>query len=173
MKTVSLDRSDSLQDVVEHTHHQGFFPNLWNLNFNTVRLWVYFIGIFITFLTFIYYSSTKEIFKTIFFKVSCPFNFTVFMFVFVPQLCRFCFQHSSLRMTKIERQSPPDSYILKTDGRIPWTKRRLCSWIPGHKETGSVSVVRLQTTVDTIQILSLLLPMNVFSIEKSSKLTKQ
>lgn len=148
------------------------FPSLWNLNFNTVRLWVHFIGIFITFLTFIYYSSTKEIFKTIFFKVSCPFNFTVFMFIFVLQPCRFCSQHSSLRMTKIERQIPPDSYILKTDGRIPWTKRQLCSCIPGHKETGSVSV-RLQTTVDTIQILSLLLPMNVFSIEKSSKLTKQ
>lgn len=94
------------------------------------------------------------------------------MFVSVPQLCRFCSQLSSLRMTKTERQSPPDSYILKTDGRIPWTKRRLCSRIPGHKETGSVSV-RLQTTVDTIQILSLLLPMNVFSIEKSSTLTKQ
>lgn len=94
------------------------------------------------------------------------------MFVFVLQPCGFYSQHRSLRMPEIERQIPPDNYILRNDGKIPWTKRCLCSFIPGHKDTGSVNV-RFQTTVGVIQILSLLLPMNVFSIEKSNKLTKQ
>lgn len=94
------------------------------------------------------------------------------MFVFVLQPYGCCSQHSSLRMPEIERQIAPANYILRIDGKIPWTKRLLCSFIPGHKDTGSVNV-RFQTTVGIIQILSLLLPMNVFSIEKSNKLTKQ
>lgn len=66
--------------------------------------------------------------------------------------------------------TPPDSYIFETDVvRIPWGKRHLSCFIPGNTDKCSVSF-RLQSTVPIILILSLLLPMNVFLIEKHIKL---
>lgn len=148
-----------------------FFSSFPNLNFNAVRLWVYFTVIFIFLNFYLLFLCQEDFFKAIFFNISCPLHLTVFMFVFILQPYEFCSQYVSIRMPEFERQIPPDSYILRTDGRIPWTKRYLCCFIPGHSDTCSVSF-SLQSTIAIIQSLSLLLPMNVFLMEKSSKLTK-